>query len=159
MEWCDIYDQRGALTGRAVARGTELPQGEYYHTVQVWIRNERGEYLAQQRAPHLLSAPGMWATTAGYVLAGEESIGGALREVDEELGLQLSLDCLKRFDRLFMGHLMQDIWIALVSRDTVGNPTPGPEVSAWKWATKAEIAQMIEHGEFFAYSYFKMLPE
>src|SRR5690606_7624487 len=106
----------------------------------------------QQRAPHLLSGPGMWATTAGYVLAGENSLTGAMRELREELSLEVRADCFFRFDRLLMNGLMQDIWIAQVSLEDEIDPKPGVEVSDWKWVSKGEIIQMIESGEFFAYS-------
>lgn len=159
MEWCDVFDDSGTRTGRTAARGTELRQGEYYLVVQVWIRNERGEYLIQQRAPHLDSGPGIWATTAGYVLAGEESMAGAIREVREELGIQLLPASLRRFERLNMENRIEDIWLAEVPNDSINTPILGSEVTNWKWATKSEIRQMIRCGEFFAYSYFETLPE
>ncbi|MCL4875026.1 MAG: NUDIX domain-containing protein [Anaerolineae bacterium] len=159
MDICDVFDASGARTGRTVLRGTKLRQGDYYLVVQVWIRNKSAEYLIQKRAPHLTSGAGLWATTAGYTLAGEESISGAIREVNEELGIQLSpLQC-RKFDRILTDNLMQDIWLAEVSRDAIGEPVLGSEVSDWKWAPKKELDQMIRHGEFFAYSYFDRLPE
>ncbi|MBZ0299537.1 MAG: NUDIX domain-containing protein [Anaerolineae bacterium] len=125
----------------------------------MWIRNEAGQYLIQQRAPHLISAPGIWATTAGYVQAGEDSLTAALREVHEELGLRLSPDSFRRFERLVGNHLMQDIWLVDVIRCSVGTPIMGLEVADWQWASKNEITHMIGYGDFFAYSYFDRLPE
>jgi 8-oxo-dGTP pyrophosphatase MutT (NUDIX family) len=159
MELCDVFDEAGARTGKTATRGTELRPGEYYLVVQVWIRNESGKYLIQKRAPHLVSGPGMWATTAGQILAGEESIRGALREVNEELGIQLSPTAFRQFARLFLGNLMQDIWLAEDSRDSIGTPVLGSEVTDWQWASKHEIGQMIRSGHFFAYNYFDQLPE
>lgn len=136
-------------------RGTQLQEGECYLVVQVWLQNENGDYLVQQRAFHLVSGPGMWATTAGYVLSGEESLNGAIREVNEELGLQPIH--FRKFARLVQGNLMQDIWLAHVPQDST--PVLGSEVAAWKWASKRELKQMINNGEFFHYSYFDQLPE
>ncbi|MBZ0315318.1 MAG: NUDIX domain-containing protein [Anaerolineae bacterium] len=159
MELCDIFDASGTWTGRTVARGTELPPGEYYRVVQVWIRNENGDYLVQQRALHLVSGPGMWATTAGYVLTGEESVAGAVREVREELGLELTPSQFRLFDRMAMNHLLQDIWLVEVSSAEIGQPMLGPEVADWQWASKNALARMIEAHAFFAYSYFARLPD
>jgi 8-oxo-dGTP pyrophosphatase MutT (NUDIX family) len=159
MEICDLYDASGTCTGKTAARGTTLQPGEYYLVVQVWIRNEAGEYLIQQRALDLVSSPGMWATTAGYVHTGEESMFGAVREVEEELGITLLPPCLSRFARLTMENRLEHIWLAEVTRESLGVPMLGDEVAAWKWASKPEIRQMIKLGQFFAYSYFDMLPE
>jgi 8-oxo-dGTP diphosphatase len=159
MEMCDVHDESGTHTGRIVARGTDLPQGQYYLVVQVWIRNESGEYLIQQRAPHLISGPGIWATTAGYVLAGEESISGAIREVNEELGLQLSPVHFTLYDRHILENRIEDVWFADVSSDVIGAPNLGPEVSDWKWVSKSELGQMVSTGDFFAYSYIDRILE
>jgi isopentenyldiphosphate isomerase len=127
--------------------------------VHVWIRNELGEYLIQQRALHLPKYPGIWATTAGYVIAGESSIHGAIRETQEELGLHLQPGQCRLFNQLKMKIQLEDIWLADVSRALVGVPQIGPEVAGWQWASKPQISQMIRESEFFAYSYFDSLPE
>ena len=159
MEMCDVHDESGSRTGRIVARGTELRQGEYYLVVHVWIRNEVGEYLVQQRAPNVLVYPGVWAATAGQVRAGEESIAAAIRETMEEVGVQLSPANLRRFDRLKIENRFEDLWLAEVSRSEIGTPTMGPEVSAWRWASTADLREAIKRGDFYAYSYFDSLPE
>ncbi len=159
MEMNDVFDETGRRTGRIVPRGTKLPPNEYYLAVQVWIRNEVGQYLVQQRSFQHVSSPGVWATTAGYVLAGEESVAGAIREVREELGLQLDFALLSQFAQLKTDHRIEHIWLAEVSRQSIGEPILGPEVAAWKWASKAELTQLIRQGDFFGYSYFATLPD
>jgi 8-oxo-dGTP diphosphatase len=157
MEICDVLDEAGNRTGRTVMRGTKLAPGEYYSVVHVWIRNEAGEYLVQQRAPQLDSDPGIWATTVGYVLADEASIYGAMREVREELGIQLSPEQLTRVARHKMDNRIEDVWLAGVTLAAIGVPAAGPEVSNWKWASKTELEKMVGRGDFFAYSYFGTL--
>jgi 8-oxo-dGTP diphosphatase len=152
-ELCDVYDHSGIRTGRTFTRGTELPPGNLYMVVQVWIQNEAGEYLIQQRALHLTSGPGMWATTAGAVVAGEESRDAAIREVQEELGVQLLPVHFTRRDQLIMNDRIEEIWFATVPRTDIGKPTPGPEVSHWLWVSRVELKQMIDQGDFFRYSY------
>jgi 8-oxo-dGTP diphosphatase len=85
---CDVVDELGMPTGRAVARGTELGPGEFYWVVHVWIRDEAGAYLVQRRALDRPADPGIWATTVGYVLAGEDSLASAIRETSEEWNVQ-----------------------------------------------------------------------
>lgn len=157
MEMCDVFDESEMRTGQIVARGTHLRQGEYYLVVQVWIRNEAHEYLIQQRAMHLSTGPGIWATTAGYVMAGEESIDGAIREVEEELAITLFPTQLKQFIRLKMDDRLENVWIADVSKAEIA-PVLNVDVSDWKWASKQAISEMIKQGTFFGYSYFDTLP-
>ena len=158
MEWCDVVDAQGAPTGRTVARGTALGPGEYYRVVHVWIRDETGDYLVQQRAHDRPTDPGVWAVTAGYVQAGEDSLSAALRETREELGLPLLPGQLQRLHQHALDDRVEDIWLATVTRAALGPPQPGPEVADCKWASKAELSKLIGRGEFFRYSYFAILP-
>ncbi len=113
----------------------------------------------QQRAWHLASGPGVWATTVGYVVAGEDSRSAAMREAQEELGVQVSPAHLRRWNRVRTGNLWQDIWLIDVQRQSIGAPTLRVDVADWTWASKYALRQMINRGDFFAYSYFDQLPE
>ena len=159
MEMCAVLDGSRTPTGRSVVRGTKLLSGEYHLVVHVWIRNETGEYLVQQRASYLASNPDIWATTVGFVQIDEDSRDAAIRETREELGVDLSSSPLRLFDRLKTGDRIEDLWLADVLRHTLGAPTLGSEVSDWKWVTKPELRQLISRGDFFGYSYFDQLPE
>jgi isopentenyldiphosphate isomerase len=155
MEKCDVVNEFGARTGRVVNRGTELGPGEFYLVVHIWIRDEHGNYIIQQRAPHLQSWPNVWATTVGYVLAGEESSSGAIREVKEELGIALPLAQMKRVAQLVWENRVEDIWMVEVSKNLIATPMLGSEVSNWKWISGVELEQMVSQGNFFNYSYME----
>ena len=153
MELCDVVDEFGNRTGQVVTRGTKLAPGEFYLVVHVWIRDENANYLIQQRSAQLVSDPGSWATTVGYVLASEDSLSSAVREVEEELGIRLLPAQINRFDRHTMETRVEDIWIAEIPSNSIAIPALGPEVAAWKWVSKAELEQMVSRSEFFKYSY------
>jgi len=157
-ERLDVLDAQGNRTGRTVVRGTTLQPDEYHLAVHVWIRNAAGAYLIQQRAFHLADGPGVWATTVGYVLAGEDSRSAAMRETQEELGLLLEPNALRHWQRLTTGWRIQDVWLAEALNEAQAQVVIGPEVAAVLWATKPEIATMIARGAFFGYSYFAELP-
>ena len=154
METCDIVDELGNRKGRVVTRGTDLAPGEFYPVVHVWIRDELNNYLIQQRAFHLASGPGLWAVTVGYIVAGEDSISAAIREVEEELGIHLLSSHLKQIDRHTLENRVEHIWLADISRNAIGTPIVGSEVAAWKWVCKIELEQMVSRNDFFRYSYF-----
>ncbi len=90
MELWDLYNENRELTGRDHIRGEEVPQGYYHLVVHVWIRNRNGEYLISQRSADRPTCPLMWECVGGSVLKGEDSLSGALRETQEEVGLTLS---------------------------------------------------------------------
>ena len=90
-ELWDIYDKNRIKTGRTIERGQPMTENEYHIVVQVWIRNSNGQWLISRRSPGK-SMPLKWEPTGGSVLAGEDSLTGALREVREELGVVLKPD-------------------------------------------------------------------
>ena len=87
-ELWDVYDTAGCKTGRTHRRGDPLRPGERHLCVHVWVQNASGDYLITRRSP-CKSMPGLWECTGGCVVAGEESLTAALREVREETGLVL----------------------------------------------------------------------
>ena len=153
MELCAVVDRFGESTGRVVERGAVLSPNEFYLVVHVWIRDENNNYLGQKRALHLESSPGVWCTTAGYIMSGEESINGAIREVNEELGIRLISTHLQRIDRHVLDNRVEDVWMAEVIRDEIGTPVPGEEVADYKWLSRNELEEWTNQGQFFRYSY------
>ncbi len=88
QELWDIYNEQQEITGLKLERGKAIPQGFYHLVVSAWIVNSQGQYLLSQRHPNK-SYPGYWECTGGSVLSGESSLLGAVREVEEELGIDL----------------------------------------------------------------------
>ena len=87
MEFWDVYDQCMQKTGRTHVRGVPLEEGDYHLIVHVYPVNSQGEILIQKRADTVKTKPGVWATTGGSVIAGENFFEGGLRELREELGI------------------------------------------------------------------------
>ena len=90
MELWDLYNERRELTGRDHIRGEEVPQGFFHLVVHIWIRNSQGEYLISQRSADRPTCPLMRECIGGSVTKGEDSLTGALRKTQEEVGLVLS---------------------------------------------------------------------
>lgn len=65
--------------------------GWLHATIHVWFYTEKGEILIQKRAKDKSSFPDLWdVSVAGHIGAGEAAIDAALREVEEEIGLQVT---------------------------------------------------------------------
>lgn len=87
MEQWDIYDKNKVLTGKTMERGNTLEEGHYHLVVGIWTVTEDGRILLTQR--HADKDCGlMWECSGGGVLAGESSLEGAVRELEEEVGIK-----------------------------------------------------------------------
>lgn len=89
MELWDVYDKNRVKTGRTHRRGIPLPLGDYHLVVNIWILNNIGEIFLTLRHPDKPWG-NFWECTGGSILAGENSLQGALREVSEEIGIKLN---------------------------------------------------------------------
>jgi isopentenyldiphosphate isomerase len=90
MEKFDIFNPDGSPAGYSITRDEAHRKGLWHRTVHIWIINSRNELLIQKRSPVKETHPGKWdVSCAGHLSAGDDSIGGALRELHEELGLQI----------------------------------------------------------------------
>ncbi len=147
----DLYDQDGNPLRRRASRGDSLEPGEYHRVVQVWVRNRNGEYLIQKRTEHVAFHPGIWATTAGSVVAGEDSRSAAIRELAEELGIHADPSELEQVLQRLRGDSIGIAW--LLERDVAANEIrlQPDEVADVKWATPAEIRRMVENQAFYDY--------
>lgn len=93
-EYWDLYDCNRKPLGKLHRRGDEIPAGEYHLVVEIWKRNDAGQFLLSRRHPD--KPFGLyWECTGGSVVAGEDSRTGAQRELEEELGISVSGDELK----------------------------------------------------------------
>ncbi|MDP9311028.1 MAG: DUF402 domain-containing protein [Chloroflexota bacterium] len=148
----DLYDIHGQPQGRTIVRGDHLNDGEYHLVVQVWVKNSRGEYLIQKRADN-----GIWATTAGCVVAGETSGSGAIRELAEELGIRAAPHELRQMYQDTSQYALGTAW--LLERDVADADMciQAEEVTETMWANQALIRRMVDHGLFYDYgdAYFQ----
>jgi isopentenyldiphosphate isomerase len=87
----DVLDDQSRLTGRHISKREAHEQGIWHGGTHIWIYNTKGELLLQLRDPHKDIYPGTWdISAAGHINAGELPEQTALRETEEELGLQLT---------------------------------------------------------------------
>ncbi len=151
VELWDILDENRQKTGKTVVRGEHMKQDEYHLVVHVWILNSKGEFLISKRTPNK-TYPNMWETTGGSAIMGDDSLKAALREVKEELGLELSPtygECLFSYRR--QHHYFPDfvdIWLFKEDIDINDIVYQPEEVCDAMWATPKQIISMIQEGEF-----------
>lgn len=90
MEYFDVLNENGEFTGKVETREVCHEKGLWHRAIYGFIFNEQGEVLLQKRSKTKKLWPGLWDVTAGgHVLAGEFGEQALIREVKEELGIEI----------------------------------------------------------------------
>ncbi len=96
-ELIDILDSNGNFTGKTVLKSKAHEKGWFHATVHIWLYTPNGKILLQQRGKNKDTHPLLWdVSVAGHIGAGEEIETGAIREVREEIGLNIVEEDLEK---------------------------------------------------------------
>ena len=154
IERLDIYDNEKKKTGKIIERkeGLRLGEEEYILAVQCWIINKKREILLTQRKFDK-GYGGMWEPTGGLVISGENSIQGVKRELQEEIGLNISKEDLflvkEKIEKDENCNTFRDVYI--VKKDIRLNElqfNDGEVINA-QYVTVEKLSHMIDQGESF----------
>lgn len=89
MELINIYNDKRKKIDKIVDRyNYKKKKNEHDLSVQIWIMNDDGEIILTKRAEKM-SYPNLWECTEGIVDYNETSLEAAIREVKEELGIEI----------------------------------------------------------------------
>ena len=98
-EYLDIWNSEGQRTGKIGTKDEAHQKGWFHPTVHVWFYTSAPALLLQKRGLSKQTFPGDWdVSVAGHVSAGESILEGALREVKEEIGLDIQPSDLAPLD-------------------------------------------------------------
>lgn len=141
IEYWDIYDANRNKTGQVHQRGLELKDGQYHLVVAIWVKNKNNEILLTKRIPEKLWG-NYWECTGGAVIAGEDSITGAKRELFEEIGIKITQEPLK-----FLGTTIHKTWFTdtyLLEKDILLSELKlqSEEVTDVKWVNINDFNDM-----------------
>ena len=97
MEMLDIYDAAGNCIGQAPRKECHGNPALLHHTSHVVVFHpEEPALLLQLRRKDKDIQPGKWDTAVGgHLDSGEDYLAGAVRELREELGLELPPEALQ----------------------------------------------------------------
>jgi 16S rRNA (adenine1518-N6/adenine1519-N6)-dimethyltransferase len=90
-EFFDVVDGNDSVIDRQERNFVHV--NKFTHrSVHVWVFNARGELFLQKRSYWKENHPGLWCSSvAGHVMAGENYLEAATRELREELGVNIEL--------------------------------------------------------------------
>ena len=141
MEWCDLYDKQGNLTGETIRRGDPIPQGSYRLVAGVLCMHKDGSILLVKRHPEKPTHPNLYeASASGSVLAGETAEAAAIRELQEETGLCCDTVTLLYEEsdecRLYRGFLAQ------MDCDKASVRLQAEEAVDYRWVSRQELENL-----------------
>ena len=94
-EKVDIYTPSGIPSGTTATKRQAHEKGLWHTSAHIWIYNSEGDIMLQKRSASKDTFPGLWdISVAGHISAGETPLQGALREINEEIGLDVTPDML-----------------------------------------------------------------
>lgn len=97
MELIQIVDKNGNFTGQIMDKEEAHDKNLLHNEVATFIINDKKQVLLQKRSANKRFNPNKWALCAGHVDANESLETAALREIKEEVGLDISIDNLQSF--------------------------------------------------------------
>lgn len=147
MEVWDLYTKERELTGKTHIRGEKIPPNYYHLVVHVWIVNSKGEYLISRRSASRPTFPLLWECVGGSVIKGENSLYGALREAEEEVGIKLIPENGKVVHTNVRTNDILDVWLFNYDGNVDLNLATTDEVCETKWVTKEAVKQLFKENK------------
>ena len=147
QERWDLLDHNRVPTGKTLCRGEKIPAGIYHIVVLGWIVNSSGEFLISRRSPQK-SNPLLWETTGGAKQAGEDSLKAVMREIKEEVGIDVSrnrpvfLGTRQRLERIYF-----DCWMFFKDFPIEAVKLQQGETCDARWVNDDTFLQMIQKGQ------------
>jgi isopentenyldiphosphate isomerase len=99
-ERIEIWDASGTPSGKTALKSEAHQKGWFHPTVHIWFYTKQQQVLLQKRAGNKDTFPGLWdVSVAGHIQAGETPMEGAIREVEEEIGIRVTPENLEYLGR------------------------------------------------------------
>lgn len=143
-EFWELFDANGHKTGELLKQGDFIPQGRFHLVGAAWIQNSYGQFLVSQRHPNKNNYPYFWECTGGSAISGEDGLHGAIREVKEELGIDLSPDGAQLLYRTRRDDLQDfyEAWLFHMDFPSDRLILQETEVIDAKWVSAKELRRM-----------------
>lgn len=127
-------------------------KGLLHRAFSVFVMNDAGELLLQQRAKQKYHSAGLWTNTCcSHPRKGESTVAAAKRRLNEEMGFATELDEVfsfiykTSFENGLTEHEYDHVFLGRYNSIPHVNPE---EVEDWKWMLPVQVkADILEHPE------------
>lgn len=145
MELLDVYDSNGNLTGRKIVRGDKsaiLSLDEHIAVGVIFIENDKGEFLIQKTSKE---KGGEFSSTGGHIDSGETPIESIRREVEEELGIDVSNDNIEEYGFLLFDMPLRYLFYLKKNIDIDNVKIQKEEVDYVEYMSISKIEELIKN--------------
>lgn len=150
-----LVDEKDRQIGTEEKLAAHSNGGRLHRAISVFVFNNKGETLLQQRSDKKYHSEGLWANTCcSHPFVGEDALTAGHRRLKEEMGFDCDMHeafqfkyeagvsnglTEKEYDHILFGHYD-------------GSPEPNPdEVKGWRWVKISELERDIKvHPEEYA---------
>lgn len=153
----DVYDNPTGSMSKIEAH----EKGILHRAFSVFILNEKGQLMLQQRALNKYHSPGLWTNTCcSHQREGEGNIDAGKRRLKEEMGFIVPMKALfsfiykAPFDNGLTEHELDHVLLGYYNHEPIINPK---EVAAWKWVDLDQIASEIKDTPQLYTVWFKII--
>lgn len=138
-------------------------EGVLHRAFSVFVFNDKGDVLLQQRAAHKYHTPTLWANTCcSHPRENESYEQAAHRRLQEEMGFDCQLEHRfhfiyhAEFDNGLIEHELDHVFTGYYN----GDVTPDPdEVMAYQWISPEDLKRDIQETPEKYTAWFKMILE
>ncbi|SEL45199.1 isopentenyl-diphosphate Delta-isomerase [Parapedobacter koreensis] len=135
--------------------------GMLHRAISVFVFDDTGRLLLQQRAAHKYHSANLWTNTCcSHPAPGEAASAAASRRLQEEMGLEVPLTFAftflyrASFDDGLVEHEFDHVFVGYTNRSPKLNPE---EVAAYRWATRAEVEREMQMNPEAYTAWFKLI--
>jgi isopentenyl-diphosphate delta-isomerase len=136
-------------------------KGLLHRAFSVFIFNDKGEMMMQQRALHKYHSGGLWTNTCcSHPRVGESTEAAAKRRLQEEMGFSCDVKEVFHFiykatlDNNLTEHELDHVFFGYFN----GFPQINPEeVASWKWMHPLEVASDMHQNPDQYTAWFKII--
>lgn len=136
-------------------------EGLLHRAISVFIFDDQGRLLLQQRAAHKYHTANLWTNTCcSHPMPGENVLDAAHRRLREEMGMEADLSFAfafqyrAAFDNGLTEHEVDHVFIGHSSHPPIPNPA---EVADYRWLNQSDIEHDVNaHPDAYT-AWFKLI--
>jgi isopentenyldiphosphate isomerase len=154
-EYFDLLNEKGERIGKTKLRSEVHRDGDWHKAVHIWIINNKGDILLQRRCATKDSNPNMLdISCAGHLSAGDDSLTGAIRELKEELNLDVNKEDLEyiktlkrssKYTETFINNEFDDLYILRTDKKLEDMEYQKEEISEIMYVPYKEFKKMVQN--------------